>query len=1065
MKRTLSLLLALVMVLGTFTTVFAAPSTDVDKAEFLESLGILKGDGKGDLFLGDDLTREQGLVMLARLLGEEEVAEEFPVGEDYPFVDVEDNYYVPFVAWAFANGFTKGIGADKFGYKQPLLSDQYAAFLLRALGYEEEGTDVYESAFELALDLGLLEESDAVEGSVLKRGTMAVLTFNALGTEVNGSEETLADKLDVEMPEEEVELSTDIEITAAKAVANDKVEVKVEEEVDASVADFAIVKKGTTTEVEVKGLVKESAKVFVLETEALTAGTAYTVKANGKSLNFTGVAVDKTAPTVKSAKGTDTNRFEVEFSDVMDKATAENVENYVFDKDLQIVNVSLDGGRKVVELETDSAKKNTTYKLTVENVTNSDGVVMKKFTQNLRAVEYTGAPTVSGLPGVLSNTLVEVTFNEGPFGMNKESLEAVENYEIEGLDVVEAKAYDRKGNDGLYDTVLLTTEEQEANKAYKLTIAGVTDDSVLNNVIKTKTFTFRGMRADKTPPTMVGNPDAKNANVVELEFYDTSALDVASVEDLSNYKITYRDGADTVELAVLEAESWSDGYPDAYYEAQGVTLLTEEQDDKVTYTIEISGVEDEYGNAMKLVKRTFKGSEIDVTPPTVKSVKHTGSTVVVEFTEKNDLVGEIAKDPTNYTIDGVGTAISATAKAAEGFKVVTLKTGDLTANKPYKLIIENIEDEFGNLMPKKTVSFIAVASSLDTTPPIFAYAYAENSFEVHINFDEAVTEVTAPTVEDIGITLLESGFINDGTTIVYKVSGGTMENETYTFDNGVFKDAAGNQMDIIGETFVGVKNVANEAPEVEYDDQVNVKTIVLTFNEPVKLNTTADQFITDLGPKGTAKKLAASKNTHETEWKIVFDVPLVYDKEYTLNSFTANVKDLGDKAPTSNYKFVANYYDDVAPSVVGVEAVDNKTVIVEYDEDLKQAGTYKIYYIDEKTGKEVPKTVTGTLTSDASKVSLSYNTKGSMVYYLSTKVGSMDLAGKREEIDNFEWDFLGTDVLATGSYVTGVSIINATDVEVSATFDIAGIKVYEVDEDKVETFIVSDLSYAGTNST
>lgn len=1025
MKRILSLVLAMVMVLGSFSAVFAVEPTVADEAvKVLMDLGVLT-EGK----LDQEFKRQDTIVLLSRLMGEEEVAKDFP-SEELAFADVIDPFYTGYVAWAVANKLTDGKTATKFGFDDKLKTQELAMFVLRVLGYDDVE---YDKALEKAKELGLLV--NVAEGTIIKRGDMAVMTLNALAVNPKDSTVTLAEKLGFVLPTPEV--STDIEITSAKAIANNKVEVKVKAEVTASVADFVIVKKGSTTELEVKDVVKESAKVFVLETEALVAGTSYSVKSNDKSLNFTGVVADKTAPTVKSIKGVDTNTFEVEFSDVMDSATATKVANYTFDKDLKVVSVELSGSRKVITLTTDAAKKNTTYKLTIEGITNSDGVVMKKISQNVRAMEYTTAPTIKGTPRVISSTLVEVTFNAGAFGMNAESLEKVENYSIEGLEVTEAKAFDLDGDD-LYEVVLLTTEEQEVNKSYKLTVAGVTEDSVLKNALKAKTLSFRGMRADKTAPTVISAIGA-NGNEVKVMFNDASAMGIGSMTDVSNYKITYKDGSQTLELAISEAEALDDEYPDMYDNAsKGVVLKTEEQIDKKAYVIEISDVEDEYGNAMKSTRKmTFTGTTEDVTPPTVKSVKHTGSSVVIEFADSSALNATIVKDPTNYTINGdVGSAITASYKAST--KTVTLTTGSLTANKSYTVTIENIEDKYGNLMPSRKASFVAIASSLDTTAPSFSYAYAENSEEVHISFDENIA-VYPSTITVGGLTLTYSGKINDGTTVVYTVPLNTMASITYTFATAIFEDAAGNQVDITGETFAGIANVGNDIPTVEYVEQTNAKTIVISFSEPVKLNTTAGN-ITIAGQTGTASKVETTSNTHETEWKVVFANKLTYNIEYTA---TLNAVDLGGKT-LSTHKFIADYYDDVAPSIVGVTAVDNATIVVEYDEDLEHPGTYEIYYLD-KNNNKVKMTKPSTIMTAKNKVSISYpNMNGSEIYYLTVKVGVVDYAANREKADGTEWDFLGSDVLQTKDYITGVSIINAKSIKVNANYTMGAIVVYEV---------------------
>ena len=100
MKKTLSLLLVLAMVLSSFGFAFAAED-EIVPAEFLNEKGILKGNASGDLMLEDNLKRQDMVVMLSRLLGVEEEAKAFE-GET-SFTDITDSFYVPYIAWAEAD--------------------------------------------------------------------------------------------------------------------------------------------------------------------------------------------------------------------------------------------------------------------------------------------------------------------------------------------------------------------------------------------------------------------------------------------------------------------------------------------------------------------------------------------------------------------------------------------------------------------------------------------------------------------------------------------------------------------------------------------------------------------------------------------------------------------------------------------------------------------------------------------------------------------------------------------------------------------------------------------------
>ncbi len=202
MKRRLSLLLAVVMILGSFSFAFAAEKTAEEEAgAFLKKVGVLEGIN-GELKLEDNLRRQDAVVLIARLHGAEEEAEKFPT-DDLTFTDFKDPYYRPIIAWAVANNLVEGHTPERFGFNEDVTAQQYATILLRALGYNEEvaGKDGYDKALELAKELGLLENVEVEKDTAITRGQMSVLTFNALGTNMKDSDKTLADKLGIEMPE------------------------------------------------------------------------------------------------------------------------------------------------------------------------------------------------------------------------------------------------------------------------------------------------------------------------------------------------------------------------------------------------------------------------------------------------------------------------------------------------------------------------------------------------------------------------------------------------------------------------------------------------------------------------------------------------------------------------------------------------------------------------------------------------------------------------------------------------------------------------------------------------
>ena len=162
------------------------------KAEQLQALGLFRGTENGALELDRTLTRTEALVMLVRLLGKEEEALAFE-GE-CPFTDV-DGWAIPYVAWAYDQGLTKGISATAFGTGDATLN-MYLTFVLRALGFEEgtEGDFTWDAPLEVAEWWLDPIPYDAVCEPFL-RSDAAVISHAALSARVKLTRQTLADTL------------------------------------------------------------------------------------------------------------------------------------------------------------------------------------------------------------------------------------------------------------------------------------------------------------------------------------------------------------------------------------------------------------------------------------------------------------------------------------------------------------------------------------------------------------------------------------------------------------------------------------------------------------------------------------------------------------------------------------------------------------------------------------------------------------------------------------------------------------------------------------------------------
>lgn len=179
MKKLLAALAVLTLVL-----LPAAWAAEEDGAQALDRLGLFSGSEAG-YELDRTPTRAEALVMLLKLTGQ---AEDALAGEwEHPFQDA--GWADPYIGYAYQQGLTAGLSGEAFGTNDSATAQQYASFLLRALGYQ---SFPYEEALSL-----LQTRTPAVlpEDGSFDRGDLVDLSLAALAAPMADGSGTLAARL------------------------------------------------------------------------------------------------------------------------------------------------------------------------------------------------------------------------------------------------------------------------------------------------------------------------------------------------------------------------------------------------------------------------------------------------------------------------------------------------------------------------------------------------------------------------------------------------------------------------------------------------------------------------------------------------------------------------------------------------------------------------------------------------------------------------------------------------------------------------------------------------------
>lgn len=202
MKKVLSLVLALTMILSCFTVALAAPEDVTDKNQIkavdaLMSLGIVNGYTDGSYKPGNTVTRAEMAKMLVEALGSGDLAQ----GSESSFKDAKGTWYDGYVAMAAGLELVTGYPDGTFKGDNPVSYQEAVVMTMRALGYNNStvnnGVNSYNASKYKALgaSLGLLKNV-TFKNAGANRGDIALMIYNALECEtVKVNEKGLAVKI------------------------------------------------------------------------------------------------------------------------------------------------------------------------------------------------------------------------------------------------------------------------------------------------------------------------------------------------------------------------------------------------------------------------------------------------------------------------------------------------------------------------------------------------------------------------------------------------------------------------------------------------------------------------------------------------------------------------------------------------------------------------------------------------------------------------------------------------------------------------------------------------------
>jgi|GEM_PF-2408992 len=190
LKKLISVIIAVIMLVSSFATVSAADYADVESTDsyykaikVLSGLGIAKGDDEGNFNPENDVKRSEMVAFVCRAMGEEDIA---TASASNAFTDVAANHWAAgYIAWGVNRGIINGMGDGTFAPDASVTYQDAVVMIMRALGYDRIAKRAENGGYptgylKLASQYGVLKDAGYDNAKAATREIIAQLIYNAL---------------------------------------------------------------------------------------------------------------------------------------------------------------------------------------------------------------------------------------------------------------------------------------------------------------------------------------------------------------------------------------------------------------------------------------------------------------------------------------------------------------------------------------------------------------------------------------------------------------------------------------------------------------------------------------------------------------------------------------------------------------------------------------------------------------------------------------------------------------------------------------------------------------------
>ena len=190
LKKLISVIIAVIMIVGSFATVSAADYKDVESTSsfakainVLSGLGIVTGDDEGNFNPKNEIKRSEMVALVCRMMGEEDIATN---SASNAFTDVAANHWAAgYIAWGVNRGIVNGMGDGTFAPDASVSYQDSVVMIMRALGYDRIAQRAQNGGYpagylKLASQRSILKDAGYDNQAAAPREVVAQLIYNAM---------------------------------------------------------------------------------------------------------------------------------------------------------------------------------------------------------------------------------------------------------------------------------------------------------------------------------------------------------------------------------------------------------------------------------------------------------------------------------------------------------------------------------------------------------------------------------------------------------------------------------------------------------------------------------------------------------------------------------------------------------------------------------------------------------------------------------------------------------------------------------------------------------------------